>query len=102
MLQPTDEFLEIGDWGEYFQLTITTGTTTSTSTKIGVFFGPYEASLAGMVENASPSIWMKTSDVSTVKHGNTVITRLADSQVYNVTERKPDELGMTLLDVSRD
>jgi hypothetical protein len=67
----------------------------------GVFVDEYSTTqlFNGAVENASPSLTVRTSDVEGIGRGSSVIV---DGLTYFVVEVRPDGAGVTTLILSKD
>jgi len=67
----------------------------------GVFDDEFSSAVQGEmgIESTVPQVQVKTSDVPTVAHGETMTI---NSTVYNIIGIQPDGTGMTLILLSED
>jgi hypothetical protein len=67
----------------------------------GVFDAPFESAVEGEmgIESTLPQVLVKTSDVASAVHGQTMTI---NSVVYQIIGIQPDGTGMTLILLSED
>lgn len=97
-LQPVAEFFELDDFAEEADYTPVGGSLTVIRV---IFNEPHSVIPLGETEyqSAFPSVWCKTSEVSSARNGDIVVY---DNTTYYVRETRHDGTGMTLLELSKD